>query len=50
VGVGGCGGAQIGGVIPVGMIFKASIKIGRARANRSAPLPTIEEQLRILSQ
>jgi organic radical activating enzyme len=41
---------KLGGVIPVGMIFKASVKIGEAWAKRSAPAPTVEEQLRILSQ
>ena|ERR1700728_1018217 len=41
---------KLGGIIPVGMIFKASIKIGRVRAKHSARLPTIEEQLRILSE
>jgi hypothetical protein len=39
-----------GGIIPIGAIFKASIKIGRARAKRSAAQPTVEERLRILSQ
>ena len=41
---------KLGGFIPVGAIFKASIKIGRVRAKRSAPPPTAEEQLRVLSQ
>jgi sulfatase maturation enzyme AslB (radical SAM superfamily) len=41
---------KLGGVIPVGLIFKASVKIGQARVKRSAPPPTIEEQLRVLSQ
>jgi MoaA/NifB/PqqE/SkfB family radical SAM enzyme len=40
---------KLGGLVPVGAIFKASIKVGRARARRSAP-PTIEEQLRVLPQ
>jgi MoaA/NifB/PqqE/SkfB family radical SAM enzyme len=42
---------KLGGLVPVGAIFKASIKFGRARAaraRRSVP-PTIEEQLRVLS-
>jgi len=39
-----------GGVIPVGAIFKASIRIGQARAKRSMAPPTVEEQLRILSE
>jgi MoaA/NifB/PqqE/SkfB family radical SAM enzyme len=38
---------KLGGVIPVGSIFKASIKIGQIRAKRSAP-PTVKEQLRVL--
>jgi sulfatase maturation enzyme AslB (radical SAM superfamily) len=41
---------KLAGFIPVGAIFKASIKIGRVRAKRSAPPPTVEEQLRVLSQ
>jgi organic radical activating enzyme len=41
---------RLGGVIPVGLIFKASIKIGQARAKRSAPARRAEEQLRVLSQ
>jgi len=38
------------GIIPVGLIFKASVKIGKARVKPSAPAPTVEEQLRVLSQ
>src|SRR5437899_11071059 len=38
---------KLGGFIPVGAIFKASIKVGRARAKRTVP-PNIEEQLRVL--
>jgi MoaA/NifB/PqqE/SkfB family radical SAM enzyme len=41
---------KLGGIIPVGAIFKASVKIGQARASRSPTPPTVEEQLRILSQ
>ena len=41
---------RLAGVIPVGLIFKASIKIGQIRAKRAASPPTVEEQLRILSQ
>jgi hypothetical protein len=43
---------KLGGVIPVGAIFKASVKIGQVLAKRSASgptPPTAEEQLRILS-
>ena len=37
-----------GGIIPVGMLFKASIRIGQLRAKRPAPPASAEEQLRIL--
>ena len=40
---------KLGGVIPVGAIFNASIKIGQFRARHSAPPPVVEEPLRILS-
>ncbi len=39
---------KLGGFIPVGAIFKASIKIGQVRAKRSAP-PTVEDRLRVVS-
>jgi len=39
---------KLGGVIPVGAIFKASIRIGRAWAGNHAPPPAIEEALRVL--
>jgi hypothetical protein len=38
---------KLGGVIPVGAIFKASIKIGRSRAKRK-PLPQGKEHFPIL--
>jgi sulfatase maturation enzyme AslB (radical SAM superfamily) len=38
---------KLGGLIPVGAIFKASVRIGRARARAAAPAP-LEEPLRIL--
>ena len=41
---------KLGGVIPVGAIFKASIKIGQVRAKRAAPPPGGGEPLRVLSQ
>jgi MoaA/NifB/PqqE/SkfB family radical SAM enzyme len=41
---------KLGGVIPVGAIFKASVKAGQVRAKRAAPAPAVEEQLRVLSQ
>jgi sulfatase maturation enzyme AslB (radical SAM superfamily) len=37
------------GVIPVGMLFKASVKIGQMRARHHAPPAEVEEQLRVLS-
>jgi sulfatase maturation enzyme AslB (radical SAM superfamily) len=40
---------KLGGVIPVGAIFKASIKIGQVRVKRAALSPIVEEQLRVLS-
>jgi sulfatase maturation enzyme AslB (radical SAM superfamily) len=40
---------KLGGVIPVGAIFKASIKIGRRRAGRIPPVATVEA-LRVLSR
>jgi sulfatase maturation enzyme AslB (radical SAM superfamily) len=40
---------RLGGFIPVGAIFKASLKIGRMRAPAAEePMPAVEEQLRIL--
>lgn len=41
---------KIGGILPVGAIFKASVKIGQARARRNALPPTVEERLRVLPQ
>ena len=41
---------KLGGFIPVGAIFKASVKIGQARARLSQTPPAAEERLRILSQ
>ncbi len=40
---------KLGGLIPVGAIFKASLKIGQARAKLAAPPLTVEERLRVLS-
>jgi hypothetical protein len=37
---------KLGGVIPVGTIFRASVKIGQARNRRSTPLR--EQELRVL--
>ena len=39
---------KLGGVIPVGAIFKTSVKIGQARARRAAPRVP-EPPLRVLS-
>jgi sulfatase maturation enzyme AslB (radical SAM superfamily) len=39
---------KLGGIIPVGAIFKASVGIGRMRAARNAPAPPVEEALRVL--
>src|SRR5581483_3001076 len=39
---------KLGGLIPVGAIFKASLKIGSFRAQRTR-VPVVEEPLRILS-
>ena len=41
---------KLGGLITVGAIFKASIKIGRGRTNRAAPRSTVESELRVFSQ
>lgn len=40
---------KLGGFIPVGAIFGASVRIGRSRAKAQAPPPAPEEQLRVLS-
>jgi MoaA/NifB/PqqE/SkfB family radical SAM enzyme len=40
---------RLGGVVPLELIFKASIKIGQIRAKRAAPEPKIEERLRVIS-
>jgi sulfatase maturation enzyme AslB (radical SAM superfamily) len=39
---------QWGGIIPVGAIFKTSVKIGQARAKRSERQSAVEERLRVL--
>jgi sulfatase maturation enzyme AslB (radical SAM superfamily) len=41
---------KLGGIIPVGAIFKASIKIGQLRRKHTASAPRVEEQLRVLPQ
>jgi hypothetical protein len=50
MGLAAIGAHKLAGFIPVGAIFKASLKAGRMRARHSAPPPTAEEQLRVLSQ
>ncbi len=40
---------RLGGVIPVGAIFKASVKVGQLRARRTPAPLAAEEQLRVLS-
>lgn len=39
---------KLGGVIPVGAIFKTSVKIGQARTKRAAQLPLVPEGLQEL--
>jgi organic radical activating enzyme len=39
---------KLGGVIPVGAIFKASVRIGQSRSKETAQLPPVEEGLRVL--
>lgn len=39
---------KLGGVIPVGAIFRASVRIGQAQSKGAPPAPTGEEQLRVL--
>jgi MoaA/NifB/PqqE/SkfB family radical SAM enzyme len=39
---------KLGGIIPVGAIFKGSVRIGQMRSKRTAQLPPVEEGLRVL--
>jgi sulfatase maturation enzyme AslB (radical SAM superfamily) len=39
---------KLGGILPVGAIFKASVEVGLARARRNAPPPPAAEPLRVL--
>jgi hypothetical protein len=41
---------KLGGFIPVGAIFKASVRIGRARARADAPVAPLPEPLHILQK
>ncbi len=40
---------KLGGIIPVGAIFRASVRIGQARAKRNETPPAVEAPLRVLS-
>jgi hypothetical protein len=40
---------KLGGIVPVGALFKASVKIGQTRYARTAPPTAVEERLRVLS-
>src|SRR5260370_369758 len=40
---------KLGGIIPVGAIFKASLRIGQARSKQTAHTPTGAERLRVLT-
>lgn len=50
MGLAAIGAHKLGGIVPVGLIFKASVKIGQRRAKRSAPPPSFDDRLRVLSQ
>jgi MoaA/NifB/PqqE/SkfB family radical SAM enzyme len=39
---------KLGGIIPVGAIFRASVEIGEMRARRRAPLQAVEQPLQVL--
>ena len=39
---------KLGGIVPVGAIFRTSVKIGKARARRTAALSAVDERLRVL--
>jgi sulfatase maturation enzyme AslB (radical SAM superfamily) len=41
---------KLGGIIPVGAVFKASVRIGRARAKSAVQAPRVEDPLRVLRQ
>jgi sulfatase maturation enzyme AslB (radical SAM superfamily) len=54
MGLAAVGAYRLGGIVPIELIFKASIRIGQARARRAAQEPPkpeskTEEQLRVLS-
>jgi sulfatase maturation enzyme AslB (radical SAM superfamily) len=39
---------RLGGIVPVGAIFKASVQIGQIRARKNAPPATVEGPLQVL--
>lgn len=39
---------KIGGIVPVGAIFRASARIGQTRAGKGRPLAQMQDQLRVL--
>lgn len=39
---------RLGGIIPVGAVFKASVEVGRLRARNNTPVAPVEEALRVL--
>jgi MoaA/NifB/PqqE/SkfB family radical SAM enzyme len=39
---------KLGGILPVGIIFRASIKVGRSLANRTPDPPQLRDELRVL--
>jgi hypothetical protein len=48
MGLAAVGAHRLAGLIPLGAIMRASMRIGQARSRRSAPPPAIEDQLRVL--
>lgn len=48
MGLAAIGAHKLGGILPIGAIFKASIEIGKVRAKKTAPPAPVEEALRVL--
>src|SRR4029077_263774 len=48
MGLAAVAGHKLGGFIPVGAIFRASVKIGQGRAKQSQDPPTMQQGLRVL--
>ena len=48
MGLGAIGAHKLGGIMPVGAIFKASIRIGQAFSKSTVQVPPVEEALRVL--